>query len=211
MKGKDNYFSGFFKKRYLSILVPFYVVIVVFILYFLAIGYKFTVGEFIGYITGWVLINTHTWYIVEIALLYLIFYLTFKFIKNENISLIVMTVVVIAMTAGSLLLGHGEYWFQGEWWYNTSLLFVVGIAFAKYKDKIIGFVKKFYIQTVIVTALISVGLYFASSLYIRTFFILVRKCCYRIYGIWRQVLMFSLSVAISNSCCCLDFNIIYED
>lgn len=141
---KKDYLKGFFKKRMPGILIPFYVCIFLFILAALLTKTKMSVPELIGYFTGFILINTHMWYIVEIALFYTVFYLVFRFIKNERKALFVMGGFLLLFTIGSMLLCHGIYWFQGEWWYNTSFVFLVGMIFASKEETIFKAFKKHY-------------------------------------------------------------------
>lgn len=147
---KDDYLKGFFRKRMPVILIPFYVIIFIFLAFTLLLGDVYTPGELIGIITGWLLLNTHMWYIVEIAIFYIAFYLIFRFIKNRGAALTVMTLFIVLVTIGSLLLGHGDYWFQGEWWFNTSLLFVIGMFIAQFETQVVAFVKRFYIAALII-------------------------------------------------------------
>ena len=139
LKTKENYLKGFLKKRLTAILVPFYMCILVFVIAACICGAKFEPLELLSVLSGWTLINSHMWYIVEIAILYLAFYFIYRFIKNRTVATAVMSIFVVLMIAGSLMLCHGEdfscrFWFMGEWWYNSSFLFVVGILFAKHTE-----------------------------------------------------------------------------
>ena len=147
MKSKQNkpgYFKGFFRKRFPAILIPFYLCILIFLATEFLSGQRYNVTEWFAYLSGWLLINSHMWYIVEIALLYAVFYLLFCFIKKEHFAILGMFLFLCLLTAGSLLLGHGEYWFQGEWWYNSSLIFLLGILMAYREESILTFLKKHY-------------------------------------------------------------------
>lgn len=150
LHNKPGYLKGFFKKRLPSILVPFYVCILIFIIAALVTGKEFTIPQFIGWVTGFILLNTHMWYIVEIALFYIMFYVIFRFIKKENVAICLMGLFLVVFTVGSLLLGHGDFWFQGEWWFNSSLLFLVGMIFAKCQNRILPFFKKWYAVSIAV-------------------------------------------------------------
>lgn len=145
---KPDYLDGFLRKRVMSVLIPFLLTNII---------YTFTVGvdsERIGdaldvftSVLGITLINTNAWFIVEILILYFAFYLSFKQIKNEKNSFAIMGLVVVGMVMVSLLLGHDQtrvngHWFQGEWWYNTTVLFFIGMLTAKYKSRVAGFMKK---------------------------------------------------------------------
>lgn len=142
---KDGYLKGFFKKRFPTILIPFYLCTFVFLIVDICTGKQYTAGQWAGYLTGWILRNTHMWYIVEIAILYLAFYLCMRFIKNRKIAVGCMILFLCLLTVISLLLCHGSYWFQGEWWYNSTLIFFFGIVVALKETKFLDFCKKNYL------------------------------------------------------------------
>ena len=162
LKTKENYLKGFLKKRLVTILIPFYMCILVFVAAACICGGKFTPLQLLGVLSGWALINGHMWYIVEIAILYLAFFLIYRLIKNRTAATVVMGIFVLAMMAGSLMLCHGadmsaSGWFQGEWWYNASFLFVVGIIFSKHSESIRKIARKaYYFLLVVFAALFAV-------------------------------------------------------
>ena len=150
LKTKENYLKGFLKKRLVTILVPFYMCILVFTAAECIRGTRFTPLQLLGVLSGWSLINQHMWYIVEIAILYLAFYIIYRLIKNRTAATVVMGIFVAAMMAGSLVLGHGKDmsasgWFQGEWWYNSSFLFVIGIIVSKHSEGLRRIARKAYV------------------------------------------------------------------
>ena len=174
LKTKENYLKGFLKKRMVTILVPFYICILVFTVAAFISGKRFTPLQLLAVLSGWSLINMHMWYIVEIAILYLAFFLIYRLIKNRTAATAVMAVFVIAMMTGSFLLCHGKdmtcsYWFQGEWWYNTSLLFVIGIIFSKHSDLIRKIARKAYPVLLPVTAVLTVLLGYQTRYMLRTY------------------------------------------
>lgn len=155
LKTKENYLKGFLKKRLVTILVPFYMCIVVFTAAACIGGMKFTPVQLLGILSGWFLLNQHMWYIVEIAILYLAFYIIYRLIKNRTAATVVMGIFVIAMMAGSLVLCHGKDmsasgWFQGEWWYNSSFLFVIGIIVSKHSEGLRRIARKGYIVLLVI-------------------------------------------------------------
>ena len=168
LKSKDNYLDGFLKKRLSTILVPFYVCTLIFITFACIAGQTFNLIETLVTVSGWILINPHMWYIVEIAVLYLAFFIIYKLIKNRSAATAVMSVFVALLTAGSLLLGHGKdmsskFWFQGEWWYNTTFLFIFGIIVSQYQDKLRSFARKAYYILLPVFAALTVGFGFLTK------------------------------------------------
>ncbi len=156
LRDKPDYLKGFLKKRLPAVLIPFYMCNFVFILGSFLWGYEFQKGELLPYVTGVILMNSQMWYIVEIFILYLLFYLLFRLIKNQNAACILYGVCVCILIVVSLLLGHDKttptqgLWFHGEWWYNATALLWVGILFARWEKQILGFVRKYYFMVLFV-------------------------------------------------------------
>ncbi len=175
LRDKPDYLKNFLKKRLPAILIPFYLCNFVFILGSYIGGYRFEEGELLPYLTGWILMNSQMWYIVEIFILYLLFYAVFSLIKNKDAACIVYGVAIVAMIVVSLLLGHDTttksqgMWFHGEWWYNATLLLWVGILFARWEKQILSFIRKFYVLVLIPC------LGFTAFLYNRTMYMLQNK------------------------------------
>jgi len=158
---KKDYLKGFLKRRLVQVLIPFYICILVFTLAAFICGKKCSPLELLAVLSGWSLINANMWYIIEIAILYLAFFLIYRLIKNRTAATAVMALFVIAMMTGSFLLAHGEdmscsYWFQGEWWYNSSFLFVIGILFAKHAGVLLKIARKGYAVLLPVFAVLTV-------------------------------------------------------
>ncbi len=150
LRDKPDYLHGFLLKRLPVIVIPFYMCNFVFIAGAALGGYSFQKGELLPYLTGYTLMNTQMWYIVEIFFLYLLFYLVFKLIKKKGAACLVYGIALCALTVGSLLLGHdnktvsGGAWFYGEWWYNATMLLWIGMLFARYEKPILTFCRKYY-------------------------------------------------------------------
>lgn len=165
LRDKPDYLKGFLRRRLPTVLVPFYMCNFVFILGSYLFGYKFKEGELIPYLTGAILMNSQMWYIVEILVLYLLFYLVFRLISNRNVACGVYFILTLILIGFSLRLGHDTttptqgLWFHGEWWYNTTLLMPAGILFAKWEKQILGFIRKFYGIVLIVSVLMTAFLY----------------------------------------------------
>ncbi len=142
---KNNYLHGFLRNRLSTVLIPFYVCTVVFLGVNLMTGVHYEAIDFILTLVGWNLVNSHMWFIVEITLFYIFFYLAFKFIKKEWIAIGVIVIAITTIVIWSLYRLHGDHWFQGEWWYNTSFVFVIGILVAKYQEQLKKFAQKIYV------------------------------------------------------------------
>ena len=146
---KENYTKRFLDNRLPQILIPFLVTNLLYI-FALGLGDRITTLFHVPTsILGLTLINTNAWFLVEIMILYLAFYFVFTRIKNERTAFIMLTIFVISMILVSLLLCHDKsqvngHWFMGEWWYNTTFLFIIGMFFAKNEDRIKKFFQKYY-------------------------------------------------------------------
>ncbi len=82
--------------------------------------------------------NPYAWYIYAFFIFNIAFYFSFRYIKKEKIALIVTSAVVV------LYMIHCDFWMYGNWWINTSLLFIIGILVARHEEKLVKHVKKFY-------------------------------------------------------------------
>ena len=168
------------KKRLPAVLVPFFVCNLLFVLVSLAAGARPKVWELVLYVAGLILLNDQMWFIVELAILYVVFYLLFRRDEKKRLPLWKMAVVLVVMTVVSLLLGHDGLpdsqglWFFGEWWYNTTWTFFVGMVIAKHRDTVVGFVKVKYKRVLALLA----GLF--AILYPFTLFMI------RCVGYWKE-------------------------
>lgn len=166
---KDNYLKTFLFRRVCSVLLPYFLCNYAYMTTTLLMGNRFTMKELILAFFGVILLNSHMWFAVEIMLLYLAFYLIFRYVRSEKAKYISMLFLIIAVITVSFLLGHDIYsetqmnWFHGEWWYNTTLLFFLGMLLAKYRNRLFSFAKKYYKQLLTGTAPIFLALWFANE------------------------------------------------
>ena len=159
---RQDYFKGFLKKRLTTILVPFYVINFIFVAFAIIIGEDLTAAQLVAYGSGWWLLNTQMWYVVEIAIFYIAFYLIFKNIKNDKTGLVIMGLFIGAFVLLSLVIGHGaececDKWLQGEWWFNTSFMFLIGMIFAYNEDTVVTFFKKNFFVIIMLCIIAGVG------------------------------------------------------
>ncbi|HOO80486.1 MAG TPA: acyltransferase, partial [Lachnospiraceae bacterium] len=165
---KEHYLDTFVKRRVFTVLVPFFICNYAFMFTTLLQGKQYSVSTLIQAFFGIFLLNDHMWFAVEIMILYMVFYLLFRFMKKEWCRYVVMTIFVLGMMVGSFFLGHekpgmpGAYWLKGEWWYNTTPLLLVGMLIARFREPLKAFAKRFYWILLIGTVLLFTGLYSAT-------------------------------------------------
>lgn len=175
VRTKEAYLKTFLWKRLPTILVPFWIANIIAVL--VRIFYMqlpMDTKDIIQYVLGLVLINGNGWYIVEIFFLYLAFYLIFKVCKNQKIALVLLSIaslipIVIGLHSGHDTSTMGNHWFKGEWWYNSTIVFVMGIWVAHFKDRILTFAKKHY-RGLLITASVLLVVAYVIEEYVRMVF-----------------------------------------
>ena len=91
-------------------------------------------------ISGITLINSNGWFIVEITVFYLLFYLIFRLVRNRDAALVLLCMAVAGIMIFSFFQGHDPvvakvHWFRGEWWYNSTISFIFGLVFARFRAR----------------------------------------------------------------------------
>lgn len=147
---KPGYLNTFFQKRIMKLCIPFVLTNWIYAIFMAAFSDR--VPRFFDFCTslmGFTLMNTNAWFMVEIILLSLCFYVAFQRCKSERAAIRTITIFASLMVLVGLLSGHDTsrvngHWFLGEWWYNTTLLFPIGIAVARHKERLCTIFERYY-------------------------------------------------------------------
>lgn len=140
---KNDYLDTFWKSRVPKVIIPFMMANVLFIIgYSIFENKTYTITQIICYLIGIELIDSFKWYIWTTVILYIGFYISFKYFKNKK-SIIAMFIYI-----------NMYYWtcytFKvSGWWYNSVFSFFVGVIFGMYSKSIIKFVQNNYKYTLI--------------------------------------------------------------
>ena len=172
-KTKENYLEGFLTKRLPRIILPFLVTNIIYLLT-LSVDRISEVRHIFTSIFGFTLMNTNAWFIVDLIILYVVFYLCFKKSKTESSAFAKMLTITIIFVIVCLLLGHDNtsvngHWFKGEWWYNTTLIFMMGMYFARFEEKIKGLMRKFFPILLPLSIVLLVGWFILEENVLSTF------------------------------------------
>ena len=169
---KPGYLKGFIKKRIVkSIVLPFYVDVLIYGALYALVKIHLEKEQWICNLTGITMMNQYAWFPIVLAILYIVFFLTFRFVRNRKACFAIIFVFIILMGIGCMIEGHcawwtgpdnwwvseyywtneakwwmGEkiFWFHGEWWVNSAPAFFTGLVFANYEKKIVKFFKENY-------------------------------------------------------------------
>lgn len=135
---KDHYMDRFLLKRLPKVLIPFWIVNIIFLIeQSLLFGEIFSIDEIIQYTLGIKLICGHAWYIQCLVILYLVFYITNKFIQDNRLFSIVLFFEVVGLKI--------LFFIAGNKLFGEILPFGIGILLACIpKDKIKDLAAKYY-------------------------------------------------------------------
>lgn len=147
-----NYFHHFFLRRYIKIFVPFFICNALYLFVYYLTGDRYGLKLSLEYLSGIQLINPQSWYIIVIALFYFVFFLSFRFIRKKGISFLLLGIFQIVFPTYCMAKGPSIYWFQGEWWFNSSSLFFIGILMAQFEKPIMKFTRKWYYWLLLLSA-----------------------------------------------------------
>ena len=184
---KKDYLKGFIKKRIVkSIVVPFYVDAILYGLFYFLVKIHFERAQWVTNLLGITMMNVYAWFPIVLSLLYLVFFLSFRFVKNRKACFVIIGVFTVLMGVGACINGHMAwwagpanwwmddnfwetsfkwwmdekiFWFQGEWWVNSAPAFLAGLIFATYENKIVPFFKNKYGSKFFVLILITLAAY----------------------------------------------------
>lgn len=137
-KKGEKYINLFPKNRFAKTLLNFDIAVILFIIVDLCLGIlkDYSVPQVILSFTGWESVGNSNWYIFAILIMYLITYASFKIFKDKYskaaVLVTVLTVVYIAVLS----------FFKDSWWFDTVLLYPLGIWYSIGKDKIESFIRK---------------------------------------------------------------------
>ncbi len=190
LETKPDYLNGFMKKRVLKALViPYYVSILIYGILRAASGERFAPVQWITNIIGVSMMNPYAWYPIIAAILYTVFYLFFKHIKNRKVCYILMAAVILLLGMIFCINGHFAWWagpknwwlspssplykkwwaqqqvwwISGEWWINSCPALLIGMLFARYEENIRAWFKKFYWGKLVLVLVITFATFVLSD------------------------------------------------
>lgn len=142
---KPDYLKHFLRRRILPMIIAFYLSEWIHTAVRLLMGQKMNLTKIIWYLSGLHLANPNAWYLVAIPFFYLAFWAAFRFCRREGAAVFWIFMFTLAYTVLGAFIGHqDDWWIQGEWWYNSIILFPAGILFAKFEKPVTRFFRKGY-------------------------------------------------------------------
>lgn len=133
LKGK-KYLEGFCIHRISKIIIPLLTAYIIYIPILRLINHRGGVIEAIQRLFSSNPLLPYSWYVTEITLLYLLFYLVMRFIPRYKLP--ALSLATVFMLAGMLLAG------LPHWWINASPCFIIGLWYYKYEHPIMNQMNK---------------------------------------------------------------------
>ena len=140
LQEKPGYLDSFLYRRLPTVLIPFWIINALGVLLeTFGGGIHTTPADALRDIFGLTLVNSNGWFFVEITIFYLLFYIIFRLVRNRNAALILLCLAVLGIMIFSFHQGHDPqgnqaHWFRGEWWYNSTITFVFGLLYARFRQ-----------------------------------------------------------------------------
>ncbi|HPS59116.1 MAG TPA: acyltransferase family protein [Spirochaetota bacterium] len=149
------YLDNFLRKRLSRVYIPVLVInSITLASYHLIYGFNWTITGIVKNITGIELIDQILWFVNAILIFYVVFFIAFRFFS-------VRTGVFIVLAYSFVYYNVCKHTGFGEWWYNTSFCFPLGVMVA-YKYKVFtGFMQRNYMA--VTAAVVAV---FCASFYL---------------------------------------------
>lgn len=137
---KDDYRKNFLRKRIPQVLIPYIVVNFFFLGMYTILGSKYSFGDIVTGIASGTTIVPYSWYIICILLFYIAYWLLMTIFKKNYVGIIVGAIIYYVLyVAFCILMGYGN------WWYNSTILLIVGMIWATYEDRITKFISDHYL------------------------------------------------------------------
>ena len=132
-----TYMENFLKKRLVRIFIPFFIFIVIYVIYRATLGEVVNVDFFLSFWKDHSNIIYNGWFINSIIVLYVIFYVSLvrKDSKIAEYKLVFLTLVYIFWKA---------YQNHGDWEYVSIMAFLLGVFWMKNRISIDKFIEKNY-------------------------------------------------------------------
>ena len=126
---KESYLKDFLNKRIMKIVIPYIIAII-----FTGLAYlltrQLTPRKIFNSLVEGEPIVRFSWYVLAIIILYIVFYLSAKFLKKKKmINIAVFGGTILYCIVVNNVLGFNN------WWVNSCFAFFIGIFWASYKER----------------------------------------------------------------------------
>ncbi len=187
---KKDYKEGFLKRRLGKIFVPYIIVTFVYMAYFFLIGERVGFFEAIRLFLIGESIVSYSWYIAEIMVLYLIFYFSMLFFKDQKSVLVANVVISICLIIFYNVMKYPACWS------DSTHMYIIGIIWAYNKDWINLYFRKIDIPTFVVSLIFLILINTRSSFFSRIAYTFLFVVFFMRFDLKNQFLTFTGKVSM---------------
>ena len=150
LERKPDYLKNFLLNRLSAVLIPFWLINAILVIGSILFFGHHKSGQTIAVeVLGLQLINSNGWFIIEIVLFYVMFFLLSTCFKKRELALSILSIFVLIVMRYSFYAGHDvsgnqSHYFRGEWWYNSTFLFILGLWYGRFYAHVNRFLEKTY-------------------------------------------------------------------
>ena len=134
----ENYVNAIPKKRVLGTLIRFDCAVLCFLIIGYLLGNVYDIKKVLYSLIGWDSVGNSNWYIFVIVLLYIMTYISFKFLNKKNHIVPILGVIVLTLVWAILCYKTN---IRTLMWYDTALCYAFGMLWSIYKEKIEAIMK----------------------------------------------------------------------
>ena len=145
LQTNPDYLKGFFRRRIMPVIIAFYLSEFIYTGVRLLMGEQMDLTTILWYLSGLHMANFNAWYVIVIPFFYLAFWAAFRLCRREGAAIFWVFVFTLAYTVLGAVIDHqSDWWMRGEWWYNSIILFPLGLLFGKCEKPITRFFRRGY-------------------------------------------------------------------
>ena len=155
----DKFWNRYFFNRFIRLIFPYIVSNTIYSLFYLPTPIQYlksmiTFKQVRGVESEW----STVWFLVAILFFTILFWISFRFIKNEKAALAVFLLGSISYIAVNIfVLHHDNYWF------NSALAYFTGITYAMFKPAISKTIDRTKIILLPITAILTTAVFFITT------------------------------------------------
>ena len=149
-KERDGYFDYFFIKKIVTILVPYWIINLIYVIIDSVLNRHFNVGYAVLSFV-WPIYNRAAWYVFSVLIIYCIMYFVIGLLKLKGIKAYLTVFVLLSIYTGifySLKVGSH--------WYTSVYAVLFGIVFSDYKERIVR--RSFLLWEIVLFVFLYVGM-----------------------------------------------------
>lgn len=185
----EKYIDGFLYKRMTPIIKSYLIISIVYFILRSYIEDKFILNDFIKSFFNGSPTVYFSWYIIEIIILYIIFFIACKVNKRYKFNIVVISLLfVLGYNFICYTLGYGMQW------YATNLTFVFGMLYGIYEKEISKHInKKYYSVLFCNVAIFFIVFVLSDKLFIPNNFLIIKVLLTQLCGLSFSTLIFTIT------------------